>query len=121
MIAWDPWSDRIAVGPWPDRTGWSDSYARTVGACFTSLHKMNRRERERMLFIEFNAIVVRDGVDSQVAHRAFLAIDEYRQCIPSDELGAEDKDGPFNTPWRKVVAERLAHENWCKQPEPEAA
>lgn len=35
-----------------------------------------------MLFIEFHTIVVRDKVPIQAAHKAFLAIDEYRDVSP---------------------------------------
>jgi hypothetical protein len=37
-----------------------------------------------MIFIEFNAMVVRYGIDPQEAHKAFLAIDEYRDAIAPD-------------------------------------
>lgn len=43
-----------------------------------------------MLFIEFNTLVVRDGIDPAAAHSAFLEIDEYRQHIARDQSGAED-------------------------------
>jgi hypothetical protein len=42
------------------------------------------------MFITFNTIVVRDGIDPQAAHRALLTIDEYRQSISRDMQGAED-------------------------------
>jgi hypothetical protein len=37
---------------------------------------------------------VRDGIDPQAAHRAFLAIDEYRFRIAPDTEGAEFEDPP---------------------------
>ena len=46
------------------------------------------------LFIDFQTVVVRDGIDPQVAHRAFLAIDEYRFRIAPDTEGAEFEDPP---------------------------
>jgi hypothetical protein len=42
------------------------------------------------MFVTFNTITVRDGVDVQVAHQAFLAIDEYQQHISPDMEGADD-------------------------------
>lgn len=42
------------------------------------------------MFILFNTIVVRDRIPAIVAHRAFLAIDEYRHSISPDAPGAED-------------------------------
>lgn len=41
------------------------------------------------MFVLFNTIVVRDGVAPDKAHKAFLAIDEYRQTISPDTPGAE--------------------------------
>jgi hypothetical protein len=42
------------------------------------------------MFILFNTITVRDHVDVEAAHNAFLAIDEYRQTISPDTKGAEE-------------------------------
>lgn len=47
------------------------------------------RKRKLSVFLLFNTMVVRDGVDAQVAHDAFLKIDEYRKTIPHDQRGAE--------------------------------
>jgi hypothetical protein len=41
------------------------------------------------LFILFNTITVRDGIEFAKAHDAFLAIDEYRRAISPDAPGAE--------------------------------
>ena len=109
MIAWNPGTDEIAVGLWPDTTGWSDAYKSTTGACLAELHEMQPVAQRAMLFIHYNTIVVRDCVSPQVAHRAFLAIDEYRLAISPNQLGAEGIDGPLNKPWQKVVKERLEH------------
>jgi hypothetical protein len=40
------------------------------------------------MFVLFNTITVRDKVDPQVAHDAFLNIDEYRSTISPDCRGA---------------------------------
>lgn len=83
MIAWNPGTKQIAVGPWPDVTGWSDDLQCTVGACFMDTRKMTHERLSWQVFMEFNAIVVAGEIDPLVAHRAFLAIDEYRQhCAP---------------------------------------
>jgi hypothetical protein len=46
----------------------------------------NKSENDKLLamFILFNTIVVRDGIDVLAAHTAFLAIDEYRETISPD-------------------------------------
>ena len=40
------------------------------------------------VFILFNTVTMRDGIDVQKAHKAFLAIDEFRQTIAPDLPGA---------------------------------
>jgi hypothetical protein len=98
MIAWNPEeypagsnpsAGQIEVGQWPDKAGWSRRYRRTVGACFTETHEMSNAERERQMFLDFHTCVVRDGIDPQKAHKAFLVIDEYRMLISPDIEGAE--------------------------------
>jgi hypothetical protein len=46
-------------------------------------------ERDRMVFISFATLVVRDGIPPAAAHAAFLAIDEYRWALAPDVPGAE--------------------------------
>lgn len=97
MIAWTPQSyvdlkpdlaGKVEVGPWPDKTGWSDKYAMTGGACYTDLHKQTEWQRNWRIFVDFHTLTVRDGVDPQTAHEAFLVIDEYRALISPDIRGA---------------------------------
>ncbi len=89
MYAWCPGTDRVEVGPWPDRTGWSDAYRMTGGACYTAYHKMPEDRRLMMLFVDFNTCVVRDKVRAEAVHREFLKIDEYRSRISPDTPGAD--------------------------------
>ena len=42
------------------------------------------------LFVSFHTMVVRDKVDVQAAHQAYLEIEEYRQTISPDCDGASD-------------------------------
>ena len=86
-IGWNPGTDQVEVGPWPDRTGWSYRYDYTNGAGAPAQQTADLQIL--MLFITFNTMVVRDQVDPQSAHRAFLAIDEYRQRISPDTPGAD--------------------------------
>ena len=89
MIAYNNGTDEIKVGPWPDRTGCSDSYDATVGACETAIHELTPDQQLVALFNRFHTAVVSDGIDVQAAHRAFLEIDEYRRSISPDIEGAE--------------------------------
>ena len=93
LIAWNNKSDKIEVRPWSDRTEWSDDYDMIAGACYPQIREMTEDRRNCQLFIDFNTIVVGDGVDVQAAHRAFLEIDEYRSLISPDIEGADRPDG----------------------------
>lgn len=103
MVAWtpadkysedDPRRGKIVVVPWPDRDHLADGYRRTVGACFADTHKLDQTQLVAQVFIDFNCIVVRDRIDPQLAHNAFLVIDEYAERIPEDQQGArEPRDG----------------------------
>lgn len=89
MIAWNKKSKDVRVDRWPDHSGWSDRYTYTGGACEARVHRMTPDQRERLMFIMFNTIVVRDGCDPMAAHEAFLNIDEYRSLISPDTPGAD--------------------------------
>jgi hypothetical protein len=99
LIAWTPCTDLIRVdrllsSPYaPDWTEHPISYEYTGGAAAVWLRKCkNKLQRDMMLFIEFNTIVVRDKVPVEAVHREFLKIDEYRERISPDIAGATDRD-----------------------------
>jgi hypothetical protein len=101
LILWNPRSDQVKVSVWRHITvaghrvvdifGWDNSYlfndapSWQIGAAMTKGNKLKRIAR---LFVIFNTMVVRDGVAVDAAHRALLAIDEYRETIPEDQEGA---------------------------------
>ena len=60
----------------------------------SALRTLTGEARVARLFIDFQTLVVRDGLDPQAVHRAFLAIDEYRFRIAPDTEGAEFEDPP---------------------------
>lgn len=99
MIAWtpagdddDPLAGAVRVGPHPDETGWSDRYLMTTGSTYLARKTMPIWKQVALMLSDFHQIVVGDGIDPQVAHTAFLEIDEYRAVIASDIPGA-DEDG----------------------------
>ncbi|KAB1074326.1 hypothetical protein [Methylobacterium planeticum] len=103
IIAWTParWADlrpetagQVAVLPHPDTQGAARRFMMRAGASAAALHAMPEAQRIAALFVAFNTLVVRDGIDPQAAHRAFLAIDEYRYRIAPDTEGAEFEDPP---------------------------
>ena len=85
VIAWTPvdWNDRydthgqVRLAPRPP-------YDAVKPYAFW-LYSTDRAEsREAVLadlFIRFNTMVVRDGIDPKVAHTALLGIDEYREAV----------------------------------------
>lgn len=98
MIAWtpryelrsdDPTFGRVRVGHWPDESGWSDPYAYTDGMCMKTWRDADADRRLALLFILFNTMIIRDGIDPAEAHSALLVIDEYREAIPPDQPGAD--------------------------------
>lgn len=96
MIAWTPvgfenkiTNGGVKIGRWPDNTGWSNKYLMTTGACYSGRHKMEKHELEKMMFIDFHTMVVRDGIDPKISHEEFLKIPEYRKLIAPDIDGAE--------------------------------
>lgn len=80
---------RVKVGPWPDETGWSAAYEQTDRACCAACRESAPDQRLVAIFILFSAIVVREGLDAEIVHQAFLAIDEYREAL--DERRADSR------------------------------
>jgi hypothetical protein len=102
LIAWTPvrWAElrpetagQVAVLPRSEAEA-AKRYAMRAGASSSALASLSEEARIARLFIEFQTLVVRDGIDAQAAHRAFLAIDEYRYRIAPDTEGAEFEDPP---------------------------
>ncbi|MCJ2073526.1 hypothetical protein MKK75_32865 [Methylobacterium sp. J-030] len=103
IIAWTPvrWAalkpetaGQVVVLPAPDAEGVAKRYMMRAGASSSALAALSDEARIARLFIDFQTLVVRDGIDPQTAHRAFLAIDEYRFRIAPDTEGAEFEDPP---------------------------
>ena len=63
---------------------WTAPYAYTGGGAYTKTRALRRDASALMLFIDFADMVVRDGIDPLVAHRAFMAVDEYREGVAED-------------------------------------
>lgn len=96
-IAWTPLgydglksatAGRVQVGPRSNPGGWMDSYPAWVYAVESSDIAESPGRAAWRLMVNFHTLVVRDGINPQVAHQAFLAIDEYRAMISPDIPGA---------------------------------
>jgi hypothetical protein len=100
MIAWDAnydgdVSERVQVGPWPDRSRWTRQYQMADGACDAFWHELDPAALERQLGIVFITMTVRDGVCPKAAHNELLKIDEYRERMVSpDTPGAAGEPLP---------------------------
>ena len=99
LVVWTParsteWATagKVKVGPHPDLNRWSKEYRMSAGAAFLDRKTMPHWQLVAMMFTDFHTIVVRDGIDAQVAHQAFLEIDEYREIISPDISGADLED-----------------------------
>lgn len=88
MIAWQPRTDRVKVGPWPDESGWSDDFLMTGGACYRDVLEMDEATRRRYALNLFHTLVIRDGVDPMAAHKALCRITEFARSINTECPGA---------------------------------
>lgn len=84
MFAWNPGTDLVAAGPWPDTTGWSEDYTKVGGAFFGEVRAMTEKEATAYLFIQAMHLIVRDQVHAGDVHEAFMHFDEYRAVLADD-------------------------------------
>lgn len=76
MVGVDPDSRTVEVGPWPDRTGWSDRYAFTTGACFFARSTLS--DRLIGMLDDLDAVIAW-GVAPLDAYREFAKVEWFRQ------------------------------------------
>ena len=74
----------VALVPWPDSAGVSDAYAMSWGACDRAVHRAPAEDRKALVFIQAMHLIVRDGCDPEVVHRALLGLEEYRAGLSDD-------------------------------------
>lgn len=97
VIAWTPLSwdwhsttGTIRIGLVRD-SDWKSEFSMTDGAVWSDWRTMSQRDREWRMLVLFHQIVVHGYIAPQIAHEAFLGIDEYRWLIARDLPGAEDR------------------------------
>jgi hypothetical protein len=119
IIAWEPNAGPMAgvrsrgaapgeveVGPHPDGDGWSRRYAMTItGGMF---RKCSAMRAAMQCFLEFNTLVIREGLDPAKVHDQFLKIDEYRFHMSRETPGADD--------WPEWYSELMAEEDAWRLP-----
>ena len=80
MIAWNT-SDsvpRMEVGPWPDRTGWSNAYDMTTGCCYSLVQDLDDAEQARLLVNEAVNLMF-NGIPSQIVLEEFSKIRVWKE------------------------------------------
>lgn len=102
LIAWtpsrmvdNPTAGQVKIGPLFQRelhNDWSAPYAKSGGAANVFWREIEGWEAVAFVFIEFNTLVARDGIPPEVAHEAFLNIDEYAERISPEMSGARKRD-----------------------------
>lgn len=93
VIAWTPASrseryqtlGHVALAPRPPR----DAVAPFAMWDYAADRHASDPEVIAGLFIRFNTMVVRDGIDPQAAHRVMLEIEEYRDAVSPEIAGAD--------------------------------
>jgi hypothetical protein len=100
VIVWTPRlkKDRYLTKDYSDTIGkvriekgggaWTLAYSHSGGACMATVEAMRGIKSIVRVFIDFHTVVVRDGIDPQVAHAEFLKIDEYAEHMSPDIRGA---------------------------------
>ena len=70
------------------------------GACFPRLRALPRDHPDVIfdMLIQFHTMVARDDIPVEMAHRAMLKVDQYRERISPDAEGA-DPEGPPPVFW----------------------
>lgn len=94
IIAYNPGTAEIAVGPLLNHgdLDWTLPYEYTCGACDVEVREFTGIEARHRVMSDFIAIVVRDDVDLDAAHRAFWKIEEYRNAVPIDMKVPEEQN-----------------------------
>ena len=107
MVAWtsaatstgNPSQDAVAVGPWPDRTRWSDEYVSTTGCCDAYFKGLTSERKTQCLVNLFVDLVLGHGLDPKAVHREFMKIDLWREMnieLPSGPYVAHLEDGNWS-------------------------
>jgi hypothetical protein len=102
MVCWTPpietadGNGMIALVPWPDKAGLSDSYLMSGLAAYRHVHQGTFERRKLHCLILAVQLIIRDGMDPQQVHEAFLDLREYVDALADDVPG--------------VAARRLRHE-----------
>ena len=81
MIAWN-YPAEVAVGPYPDTTGWSEGFE-CIGGALDLPPKVKPSEHEQRIHVmaTFIELVADYRINPHAAHKAFLKIRQYREAV----------------------------------------
>ena len=86
QLCWNPGTDQVEVGPWPNDTGWGKKYKMSGLACYSHVKQMDFEQRKTIVFIEAVHLIVGDRCDPLAVHRALLNLEEYQDGLADDLL-----------------------------------
>lgn len=95
MVGWNspeksgPRSQEVKVGPWPDKTRWSDDFEATAGCCNATWHDELETQEEKIdeLIRGFFYLVLSEGIDPDAVHQEFSKIRGYLEYAGRVGLG----------------------------------
>ena len=96
LIAWNPGTDQIKVGPLikGESLDWSFEYRCTGGAAYIWSRSAKAEVIRSWLKAEFIAIVFRDAVCPYAAYREFSKIKQFVDAVPPD-MPVSPRIGPY--------------------------
>ena len=99
MVAWriEP-APAVALGPWPDTSGWSDRYRGTSGCCFAYFKALSRDEQAQAL-LNLAAGLMFEGIPPADVLREFSKVRLWR------DMGVLLPQGPQE---RAFISGRIA-------------
>ena len=85
IVAYTASTPIIKLFPFPCKEAIPREFESTIGACFSDVRELKTKaEVTAQVFIDFVHMVVRDDMDADRVHKAFLEIDEYRDAMADD-------------------------------------
>ncbi len=89
-ILWDRTGQVKVIPMSRDETPAERRLSASYGACDSEWADASDERRQALMLAQFARIVTVYGVDPQVAHEAFLEIDQYRQAVAPETIPDHD-------------------------------
>lgn len=88
---------QIKLGPYPDKTGWSDAFACHIGAAEITLHCPTKGQINELVLRDFHLLVAEHGMDVVATHNALSDLIEFRRAIHASAYGSIAQGKPRDT------------------------